>query len=130
VLYRVACCTELVPCPIEAWNWLDLNWLDFPLSRGPGGLAVPSFSDGGQAATEPARLLLRCEVLLQTLALNSVSVRGGQKERRGECIPCIRLCQVKYATLTHTKGRVTLCGILDGCQTANRIAVPLPELKR
>jgi hypothetical protein len=72
-------------------------------------------------ATEPARLLLRCEVLLQMLALNSVNVPGGQKERRGEFILYIHLCQVVYAALTHAQGRVTLClcGVFDSCQTAN-----------
>ena len=56
------------------------------------------------------RLLLPCDVLIQTRALNPVNVRRRRKEQRGESIPYIRLCQVKYAALTQAKGRVTLCG--------------------
>jgi hypothetical protein len=47
------------------------------------------------------RLLLQREVLLQTRALNPGNVR--RKERRSDFIPYIRLCQVKYAALTHAK---------------------------
>jgi hypothetical protein len=71
-------------------------------------------------ATEPARLLLRCEVLLQTLALNSVNVRRDRKNCGPQSILYIHLCQVKYVALTHAKGRVTLRSF-DSCQTANHV---------
>jgi hypothetical protein len=90
----------------------------FPLIPKPWKTRRSVVSYGRQVATEPARLL-RCEVLLQTLTLNPVNVRGGEKERRGEFILYIHLCQVKYAAFTHAKGRVTRCGVFDSCQTAN-----------
>jgi hypothetical protein len=100
VLYRVARYSKLVPCPIEAQNWLDLTgWIsldskaleDSPFRRflwRPGGnrtsavaaAVLSSSADAGPELCERAR---------------------GEKERRGEFILYIHLCQVKYAAL-HT----------------------------
>ena len=74
----------------------------FPFIPRPWETCRSFVSYGGQVATEAA-VAAACEVLLQTLALNSVNVRRGQKERRGEFTRDNCLCQGKYATLTRPK---------------------------
>ena len=107
------------PMPDRGMELAGFELAGFPLIPRPWKTRRSVVSYGRQVATEPARLLLRCEVLLQTLTLNPVNVRGGQQERLGKFILYINLCQVKYAAFTHAKGRVTRCGFFDSCQTAN-----------
>jgi hypothetical protein len=54
--------------PDRGKNRLDLNWLDYPLSRALGRLAVRSFPVLA-AWHQKQRLLLQREVLLQTRTL-------------------------------------------------------------
>src|ERR1700731_4528075 len=69
------------------------------------------------------RLLLQREVLLQTLTLNPVIVRGGQKEQRGESILYTNLCQAKYAPLHTLRAGSLSAEFLIAAKTANHASV-------
>ena len=83
------------PVPPRGMELAGLELAGFPFIPRPWKTCGSFVSCGGQVATEPARLLLQCDVLLQTRALNHMTVRRGQKERRGEFISYINFCQVK-----------------------------------
>lgn len=96
-----ACCTQLVPGPDRG---KDLPGLPF-IAR-PGG-DLPFISRGGQMASEAA---VAAAARGPSPDTDPVIVRGAGRTA-GLIYPIYKSVSSEICAVTHTKGRVTLCGV-------------------